>query len=192
LLKGFCGFNLKGSLVKRKMKVNNLKPIPGICRIIESNCRTIETMLSLPNQINNQTKEQMANLLEIENRKIDKAEKTIQLFLLIGIIALCIDDILEDKYQSFVFYYLISLASLGIMTFIAFLIKFQDRKYIKYSINVLTLLWFISSPLKFYQNHEHSGYKYYMSMIIGSALFIGLVYYMINYKKFIKAKPWNE
>ena len=149
-------------------------------------------MLSLRILINNLTKKKMDNLLDIENRKVSKKKLYFQLVLLIGILVTSIDDIFEKRYQNFIIYYLIVFTILCFITLVSYLINFKNRNYFVYFVSLLTLLWFISFPFKYNQYHGSSGFMFYLEITICSAGFVGLIYKLVNYKKFINEKPFIE
>jgi TRAP-type C4-dicarboxylate transport system permease small subunit len=134
----------------------------------------------------------MDNLLDIENRKTSKKKSYFKLALLFGIIALNIDDIIEDKYGDFVFYYLIVLTLIGLITLAIYFFNLINRNYVNFTISILSILWLLASPFKYSHRHEHSGFMYYFQLIVGCLFFLALLYELINYKKFINKKPIFE
>jgi O-antigen/teichoic acid export membrane protein len=134
----------------------------------------------------------MENLLDIENRKISKKRNYFKLFFLIMIIYLNIIDIIEDKYGDFVYYYLIVITLLGLISLAVYLFNLINRNYINFTITSIGTLWLLSGPFKYSHNHEHSGFMFYFQLIVGAMFFIGLLYSLINYKKFINKKPVFE
>ena len=149
-------------------------------------------MLSLRIRINNLTHRKMENLLDIENRKTSKKKSIFKLVLLIGVIGLNINDILEDKYGDFVFYFLITLTLFALITLTIYLFNLINRNYTNFIMSIIITLWLLTSPFKYSHLHNHSGFMYYFQLIIGGIIFIALVYELVNYKKLINKKPIFE
>jgi TRAP-type C4-dicarboxylate transport system permease small subunit len=134
----------------------------------------------------------MENLIDIENRKFSKKKNYFRLFFTALIIYLNITDIVEDKYGDFVYYYIVVLTILILISLAIYLFNLTNRNYSNFTLSILGTLWLISAPFKYSHNHEHSGFMYYFQLIGGGLFFMALLFELVNYKKFINRKPFME